>query len=458
MKILEKALGFDPKTMKLRTELIAGVTTFLTMSYILAVNPSILMTTGMSQGALFTATALASAIATLLLAFMAKLPFAQAPSMGLNAFFAYTLCQAMGYSWQNSLAILLIEGIVFILITFFNVREMIFNAIPNNLRYAISAGIGMFIAFIGLKNAGIIVAKEGTFVGLGAFTAPCLLGIFATLLSGILMARKVKGALFWGIIVATIVGIPMGVTMFPDHWLPVSAPQDISPIFCKFDFSGLLNLKTVLVVFSLLIVNIFDTIGTLMGLAEKTGIVREDGSIPRVSEAMMSDAIGTTCGAMLGSSTISTYIESASGIAEGGRSGVTSLVVGGMFLLSLFLSPIFLLIPSAATSGALIMVGVLMLDSVKKINLQDMTEAFPAFITMITMVLCYSIADGICLGILSFAIMKLCTGRWKDLNWTLCSFPPLHHQLCIWITPSQHHSPTHLAPYLLAISLVICEG
>ena len=420
MKILEKALGFDPKTMKLRTELIAGVTTFLTMSYILAVNPSILMTTGMSQGALFTATALASAIATLLLAFMAKLPFAQAPSMGLNAFFAYTLCQAMGYSWQNSLAILLIEGVIFILITFFNVREMIFNAIPNNLRYAISAGIGMFIAFIGLKNAGIIVAKEGTFVGLGEFTTPCLLGIFATLLSGVLMARNVKGSLFWGIIATTLIGIPLGVTVFPDHWLPVSAPQDISPIFCKFDFSGLLNLKTFLVVFSLLIVNIFDTIGTLMGLAEKTGIVREDGSIPHVSEAMMSDAIGTTCGAMLGSSTISTYIESASGIAEGGRSGVTSLVVGAMFIFALFLSPIFLLIPSAATSGALIMVGVLMLDSVKKINLQDMTEAFPAFITMITMVLCYSIADGICLGILSFVIMKLCTHRWKDLNWTLC--------------------------------------
>ena len=420
MNFLEKTLGFDPKTMKLRTELIAGVTTFLTMSYILAVNPAILMSTGMDQGALFTATALASAIATLLLAFMAKLPFAQAPSMGLNAFFAYTLCQAMGYSWQNSLAILLIEGIVFILITFFNVREMIFNAIPNNLRYAISAGIGMFIAFIGLKNAEVIVSKEGTFVGLGAFTAPCLLGIFATLLSGVLMARNVKGALFWGIIATTLIGIPLGVTVFPDHWLPVSAPQDISPIFCQFDFSGLLNLKTVLVVFSLLIVNIFDTIGTLMGLAEKTGIVREDGSIPRVSEAMMSDAIGTTCGAMLGSSTISTYIESASGIAEGGRSGVTSLVVGAMFIFALFLSPIFLLIPSAATSGALIMVGVLMLDSVKKINLQDMTEAFPAFITMITMVLCYSIADGICLGILSFVIMKLCTHRWKDLNWTLC--------------------------------------
>lgn len=420
MKFLEKTLGFDPKTMKLRTELIAGVTTFLTMSYILAVNPSILMSTGMSQGALFTATALASAIATLLLAFMAKLPFVQAPSMGLNAFFAYTLCQAMGYSWQNSLAILLIEGIVFILITFFNVREMIFNAIPNNLRYAISAGIGMFIAFIGLKNAEIIVSKEGTFVGLGAFTAPCLLGIFATLLSGVLMARNVKGALFWSIIAATLLGIPMGVTNIPSGWLPVSAPQDISPIFCQFDFSGLLTLKTGLVVFSLLIINIFDTIGTLMGLAEKTGIVRKDGSIPHVSEAMMSDAIGTTCGAMLGSSTISTYIESASGIAEGGRSGVTSFVVGLLFILALFLSPIFLLIPSAATSGALIMVGVLMLDSVKKINLQDMTEAFPSFITMITMVLCYSIADGICLGILSFVIMKLCTRRWQELNWTLC--------------------------------------
>ena len=417
---LNRLLGFDASSMKMRTEVVAGATTFLTMCYILAVNPAVLSITGMDKGALFTATAIASAIATLLLALMAKLPFAQAPSMGLNAFFAYTLCQALHYTWQQSLAIMLIEGLLFILITFFNVREAILNAIPTNLRHAISVGIGMFIAFIGLKNAGVIVASPATFVTLGKFTPTAILGIIGIILSGVLMARKVKGALFWGIIVATIVGIPMGVTMFPDHWLPVSAPQDISPIFCKFDFSGLLNLKTVLVVFSLLIVNIFDTIGTLMGLAEKTGIVREDGSIPRVSEAMMSDAIGTTCGAMLGSSTISTYIESASGIAEGGRSGVTSLVVGGMFLLSLFLSPIFLLIPSAATSGALIMVGVLMLDSVKKINLQDMTEAFPAFITMITMVLCYSIADGICLGILSFAIMKLCTGRWKDLNWTLC--------------------------------------
>lgn len=421
MAFLEKTLGFNPKTMKVRTEIIAGATTFLTMSYILAVNPGILSSTGMDKGALFTGTALASAIATLLLAFMAKLPFAQAPSMGLNAFFAYTLCQAMGFSWQQSLAIMLFEGIAFIIITFFNVRELILGAIPANLRYAISAGIGMFIAFIGLKNAEIIVQREGTFIGLGEFTAPCLLGILAILLSGILMARNVKGALFWSIIATTIVGIPMGVTNIPSGWMPVSAPQDISPIFCKFDFNGLFTLKTALVVFSLLIINIFDTIGTLMGLADKTGIVREDGSIPHVREAMMSDAIGTTCGAALGSSTLTTYVESASGIAEGGKSGLTSFVVGILFLIALFLSPIFLLIPSAATSGALVMVGVLMIDSVKKIELDNISEAFPAFITMITMVLCYSIADGICLGILAYVVMKACTKQWNKLNWTLCT-------------------------------------
>lgn len=419
MDLITKFLGFDPKTMKMRTELIAGATTFLTMSYILAVNPSILSSTGMDKGALFTATALAAAISTLLLAFMAKLPFAQAPSMGLNAFFAYTLCQAMGYTWQQSLAIMLIEGVVFILITFFNVRELILDSIPKNLRYAISAGIGMFIAFIGLKNAGIIVAKEGTFVGLGAFTHESILGIIAILLSGILMARNVKGSLFYGIIATTLIGIPLGVTILPEGWLPVSAPQDIRPTLCQFDFADLLNIKTLLVVFSLLIVNIFDTIGTLVGLSEKTGIVQADGTIPRVKEAMMSDAIGTTCGAMLGSSTITTYIESASGIAEGGRSGVTSAFVGLLFLLSLFLSPIFLLIPGAATSGALVLVGVLMLDSVKKLDLNDVSEAFPAFITMITMVLCYSIADGICLGMLSYVILKMCVGRWRDLNVTL---------------------------------------
>lgn len=309
--ILQKLLGFDPKTMRKRTEVVAGATTFLTMCYILAVNPTILSTTGMDRGALFTSTAIAAAIATLLLAFMAKLPFAQAPSMGLNAFFAYTLCQAMGYSWQQSLAIMLIEGIVFLLITFINVREAILNAIPENLRHAISVGIGMFIAFIGLKNAGIIVSSPATFVTLGKFTPAAILGVIAILLSGVLMARKVKGALFVSIIATTVIGIPLGVTEIPSHWIPVSMPQSLSPIFCQFDFSGLINFRTLMVVISLLLVNIFDTVGTLVGLAYKTNIVRPDGTIPKIKEAMMSDAIGTTCGAFLGSSTLTTYVEDA---------------------------------------------------------------------------------------------------------------------------------------------------
>lgn len=419
MNFLTKALGFDASKTTIRTEVVAGATTFLTMSYILAVNPAILATTGMDKGALFTATALAAAISTLLLAFMAKLPFAQAPSMGLNAFFAFTMCQAMHLTWQQSLAALLVEGVVFMLITFLNVRERILDSIPRNLRYAISAGIGMFIAFIGLKNAGIVVSNPDTFVALGKFSHEALLGILAIVLSGVLMARRVKGALFIAILVATLVGLPMGVTQMPSGWLPVSAPHSVAPIFCKFDFSGFFNLNMFLVIFSLLIINIFDTVGTLVGLAEKTGVVRPDGSIPRVKEAMLSDAIGTTVGTMLGSSTVTTYVESASGIAEGGRTGVTSLVTGLLFVVSLLLSPLFLLIPSAATSGALVMVGVLMIDSMKKIELSDVSEAFPSFITMITMVLCYSIADGICLGILSYVVMKACTGQRRDLNLTL---------------------------------------
>lgn len=419
MNILTKALGFDSAKASVRTEVVAGATTFLTMSYILAVNPAILATTGMDKGALFTATALAAAISTLLLAFMAKLPFAQAPSMGLNAFFAFTMCQAMHLSWQQSLAALVVEGVVFILITFMNVREKILDSIPRNLRYSISAGIGMFIAFIGLKNAGIVVANPHTFVALGNFTPEAILGIVAIVLSGVLTARRVKGALFIAIIIATLIGLPMGVTVMPDGWLPVSEPHSVAPIFCQFDFDGFFNINMLVVIFSLLIINIFDTVGTLVGLAEKTGVVRPDGSIPRVKEAMLSDAIGTTCGAMLGSSTVTTYIESASGIAEGGRTGLTSLVTGFLFIAALLLSPLFLLIPSAATSGALVMVGVLMIDSVKKIELNDVTEAFPSFITMITMVLCYSIADGICLGILSYVVMKVCTGKFKNISVTL---------------------------------------
>ena len=419
MDKLKVLLGFDPKTMKVKTELIAGMTTFLTMCYILAVNPTILATTGMDKGALFTSTAIASAIATLLLAFMAKLPFAQAPSMGLNAFFAFTLCQAMGLSWQQALAVLLIEGIIFLAITFLNIRDKILECIPANLRFAISAGIGMFIAFIGLKNANIIVASDATFVKLGSFTPVCILGLISIMLSGVLMARRVKGSLFIAILISTLVGIPLGVTEIPDGWLPVSTPHSVAPIFCQFDFNGFFTPKMIMVIFSLLLVNIFDTIGTIVGLAEKVGVTKEDGTIPHVKEAMMSDAIGTTAGALLGSSTITTYVESASGIAEGGKSGLTSFFVGVLFILSVFLAPIFLLSPSAATSGALVLVGVLMIDSFKKIQFEDISESFPAFITMITMVLCYSIADGICLGILSYVLIKMMVGKFKDLNPTL---------------------------------------
>lgn len=417
--MLNKLLGFDPRTMKYRTEIIAGITTFLTMSYILAVNPSILATTGMDKGALFTATALASAIATLLLAFMAKLPFAQAPSMGLNAFFAFTLVQGMGYSWQVAMTAMFIEGIIFILITFLNVRELILNSIPMNLRYAVSAGIGMFIAFIGLKNAGIIVSNPATFVMFGPFTPTSLLAIIGILLSAVLVIKKVKGALFYSILLCTVIGIPMGVTEISESFLPISMPHSIEPTLCKFDFSELFTLDMAIVIFTLLFMNIFDTVGTLVGLASKTGVMKKDGQIPRVKQAMMSDAIGTTIGAMMGSSTVTTYVESASGIAEGGRSGMTSLVTGSLFILALFFAPLFLLIPSAATTGSLVLVGVFMMDSISKIEMDDVSEALPAFVTILMMVLTYSIADGMVLGLLCFVLVKLFCGKRKEISLTM---------------------------------------
>ncbi|MDR3143088.1 MAG: NCS2 family permease, partial [Tannerellaceae bacterium] len=414
--MIRKFSGFDKKTMTVRTEFIAGLTTFLTMSYILAVNPSILGTTGMDKGAVFTATALASAIATLLLAFMAKLPFAQAPSMALNAFFAFTLVEGMGYSWQTALTAMFIEGIIFILITFINVREIILNSIPINLRHAISAGIGMFIAFIGLKNAGIIASNPSTFVQLGEFNSTSVLAMAGILLSGALMIKKVKGALFFSIIICTLTGIPLGVTQIPEHFLPVSVPHSLEPTFWKFDFHEFFTFDIAVTIFTLLFMNIFDTAGTLVGLAAKTGIMKDDGEIPKVKEAMMSDAIGTTIGAVLGSSTITTYVESASGIAEGGRSGLTAFTTGILFLIALFFAPVFLLIPGAATTGALVLVGVLMMDSIKKINMEDISEALPAFITIIMMVFTYSIADGMIMGLLSYVLVKLLSGKYKEIT------------------------------------------
>lgn len=405
--------------MNLRTEIIAGITTFLTMSYILAVNPAMLSTTGMDKGAIFTATALAAAIATLLLAWMAKLPFAQAPGMGLNAFFAFTLVQGMGYSWETALTAMFVEGLIFILITLLNVREIILNSIPVNLRHAISAGIGMFIAFIGLKNAGIIESNPSTFVALGHFTPISLLAIFGILLSAVLLIKKVKGALFYSILLCTIVGIPLGVTDIPENFIPVSMPHSIAPTFCKFDFEGFFTLDMAIIIFTLLFMNIFDTLGTLVGLATKTGIMDKNGHIPHVKEAMMSDAIGTTISSMLGSSTVTTYVESASGIAEGGRSGVTSLITGLLFILALFFAPAFLLIPGAATTGAFVLVGVFMMDSIGKINLSDISEALPAFVTIIMMVLTYSIANGIILGLLCYVLLKLFCGKYKQITLTM---------------------------------------
>lgn len=417
--MLQKIFGFNKQTMNLRTEIIAGITTFLTMSYILAVNPAMLSTTGMDKGAIFTATALAAAIATLLLAWMAKLPFAQAPGMGLNAFFAFTLVQGMGYSWETALTAMFVEGLIFILITLLNVREIILNSIPVNLRHAISAGIGMFIAFIGLKNAGIIESNPSTFVALGHFTPISLLAIFGILLSAVLLIKKVKGALFYSILLCTIVGIPLGVTDIPENFIPVSMPHSIAPTFCKFDFEGFFTLDMAIIIFTLLFMNIFDTLGTLVGLATKTGIMDKNGHIPHVKEAMMSDAIGTTISSMLGSSTVTTYVESASGIAEGGRSGVTSLITGLLFILALFFAPAFLLIPGAATTGAFVLVGVFMMDSIGKINLSDISEALPAFVTIIMMVLTYSIANGIILGLLCYVLLKLFCGKYKQITLTM---------------------------------------
>ena len=415
-QFLQRYLGFDPKTMNLRTEIIAGITTFLTMSYILAVNPDILSAASMDKGAVFTATALSSALATVLLAFLAKLPLAQAPSMGINAFFAYTLVLGMGYSWQTALTVVLVEGIIFVLLTIFNIRDKIIDCIPLNLRYAISVGIGMFIAFIGLKNIGLIVQNDATLVALGSFTPTALIGIFGILLSGILCYRKVKGALFIGIIVTTLVGIPFGVTNIPEGFSLVSSPQSMSPTFFQFDFSSLLDFDLIVVTLIMVFMDLFNTIGTLVGAANQAGMVTKEGNIPHMKEALLSDAVGTCIGAVCGTSTVTTFVESSAGIAEGGRSGVTSLVTGLLFILALFFSPLFLVIPGAATAGALFLVGVFMMNGLRDINFDDMTEALPACVTILTMVLTYSIAEGIVLGMLSYCIMKIFTGRFKDIH------------------------------------------
>ena len=417
--ILKKLFGFDPGVMKVKTEIMAGVTTFLTRSYILAVNPDILSAASMDKGAVFTATALAASIATLVMAIMAKLPFALAPGMGLNAFFAFTLVQGMGFSWEAALAAVFIEGVVFILLTVFNVRELIVNAIPETLRHAISVGIGLFIAFLGLQKAGLIVADPATFVSLGEFTPSTLLAVGGIVIGGVLVARKVRGALFYAILIVTVLSIPLGVTRIPENFSFVSLPHSLEPVFFKLDFHSLLSVNMLVALFSLVFMDIFDTLGTLVGTANKVGMVKPDGSIPKLKPAMMADAIGTTVGALLGTSTTTTYAESTAGIAEGGRSGLTAAVVCVLFLVALFFSPFFLLVPGVATAGVLVIVGSFMFDAVVKIRFSDFTEAFPAFVTIIMMPLTYSIAEGIVLGLLAYVSLKLFTGKHRELNLTM---------------------------------------
>ena len=432
IKTIYKWLGFESGTMRVKTEVVAGLTTFLTMSYILVVNPDILSAAGMDKGAVFTATALSAALATILLAVLAKLPLAQAPGMGLNAFFAYTLVGAMGYSWQTALAAVFVEGIIFILLTAFNIRDKVVNCIPLNLRYAISVGIGMFIAFVGLKNAGIVVADPATFVRLGAFTPASVLAAVGILISGALMWWKVKGALFYSIMICTVVGIPLGITVIPENFSLVSMPQSLAPTFLQFDFASLLNLDMVIIIILLVFMDMFNTIGTLVGAAAQAGMMTKDGRVPRMKEALMADAVGTSLGAALGTSTVTTYVESAAGIAEGGRSGMTALVCGVLFFLALFLSPLFLLVPGVATTGALVVVGVLMISIIREVEMTDMSETLPVFVTIIMMMLTYSIAEGMALGMLSYTFMKLFTGQYRAVSPTLWVLSGLFILRYIW--------------------------
>jgi AGZA family xanthine/uracil permease-like MFS transporter len=418
MTSILRFLGFEPGKNSVKVEVMAGITTFLTMSYILAVNPSILGETGMDKGAVFSATVVAAAIATLVMAFYAKLPFALASGMGINAFFAFTLVIGMHYTWQQALAAVFVEGIVFVLLTVFKVRESIVNAIPKNLRYAISVGIGLFIAFIGLKNGGIIVDNPATLIGLGPWTKVSTLAIAGVVIGAVLLALHVRGALFYTIIVMTVVGIPLGVTEVTEGFTLVSLPHSFSDIAFHMDFSKFLTLDInyLIVVFVLVFMDLFDTLGTLIGASTSAGMVDANGKIHNMNKALMSDAIGTVAGALCGTSTVTTYVESTTGIAAGGRTGLTSFTVAMLFLLALFFSPLFLIIPAAATTCALVLVGVMMIKQIVHIDFSDFTEAVPCFLTIVMMPFAYSISEGIVMGMLSYVLIKLLSGKGRQVS------------------------------------------
>lgn len=417
---IQKTFGMDPAKHSIRTEIIAGITTFLTMAYILAVNPSIfgaLATQGMPTDAVFTATALAAIVGCLVMSIYAKKPFGLAPGMGLNAFFVFTVCLGMGHSWQMALTAIFLEGILFILLTITNVRKLIVDAIPMNLKRAIGAGIGLYIAFIGLKSAGIIVSSDSTSVTLGTLSdSTSILAIIGLLLTSVLVILKVRGGMLLGILVTTIIGIPMGVTHFNGL---LSTPPSISSIFCQFEWSQIFSWDMVAIVFTFLFIDMFDTIGTVVGVSVKSGMVDEKGNVDGINKVLMADAVATVAGAMFGTSTTTTYIESASGVSEGGRTGLTSFTIAVCFAIALLFSPLFLAIPGAATGPVLFIVGVMMAAPVKEIDWEDYSEAIPAFVTMLLMPLAYSISDGIMLGMISYVVINAFTGKFKKVSVTM---------------------------------------
>lgn len=413
--LAEKIFRLKEKKTNVKTEIMAGITTFMTMSYILAVNPQILGDAGMDKGAVFTATIIASIIAILIMALYANLPFALAPGMGLNAFFTYTVVMTMGKSWEFALTAVFIEGIIFVFLTFFNVREAIFNAIPRSLKTAVSVGIGLFISLIGLLNSTVIV-KNDVGLGLGNLVSKeSFIFFIGLLIMAVLTARKTKGALLIGIVISTIIALFTGVSKLPEGGI-IQLPPSLSPIAFKLDFSSIFSLEMFSVVFAFLFVDLFDTIGTLTGVATKAKMLDENGQLPNAGRALFADSIGTTLGALLGTSTVTTFVESATGVAEGGRTGLTALSTGFCFFLSIFFYPLITIIPAQATAAALVMVGLFMIDSIVDINFGDFTESFPAFMTIIMMPFAYSIAEGIAFGMISYASVKLLTGKGKEVS------------------------------------------
>ncbi len=418
--MLEKLFGFDPSKHSIKTEVMAGMTTFLTMAYILAVNPSIfsnLADRGMDTDAVFTATALAAIVGTLAMAIYAKKPFALAPGMGLNAFFVFTVCMTMGYSWQFALTAILIEGFIFVVLTLTKVRTLIVDAIPASLKMAIGAGIGLFIAFIGLKNAGIIVENHATFVSIGKLAeGSALLGVIGIIMTSVMVIKRVPGSLLIGILGTAIIGIPMGITSFTGF---VDTPPSVAPLFCQFEWHNIFTIDMLIVVFTFLFIDLFDTMGTLVGVCTKAGMMRKDGRIPGLNKAFMADAVATMAGACLGASTTTTYVESASGVAQGGRTGLTAFSTAVCFAVSLFFAPLFLSIPASATTPVLVIVGLYMLAPIKDINLNDFAESIPAFITLVMMPLTYSISDGILCGVIAYVAINMLCGYWQKLNPTM---------------------------------------